>query len=267
MHFYKFHITDYRSATAHLSNDEDLCYRRLIDMYYDTEDKIPLETKWVARRIQMNPEVVDIVLQDFFILHEDGWYHARCDEEIVQYHNNREKWKANGGKGGRPKKTKRVPNGNQTVTKSKPILVNGYMVNCSSEEEEFEKEKQVDVTAEAIYNTYPLKKGRAAAIMAIQKALKKVDTETLLEKVEIFAAKWQGRDKQFCPHPATWFNGDRWLDEDLAQSQVDFIAMDREEGKKYIAKYLVQAGVRNDDPYPAAIQKIQTYYDNGGFEI
>ena len=44
MNYYSFHIGDYRGATAHLSNEEDLAYRRLLDMCYDTESAIPLET-------------------------------------------------------------------------------------------------------------------------------------------------------------------------------------------------------------------------------
>ena len=33
MHYYPHHIGDYKSATAHLSNEEDLAYRRLLEMY------------------------------------------------------------------------------------------------------------------------------------------------------------------------------------------------------------------------------------------
>jgi hypothetical protein len=50
MHYYQFHIGDYRSATAHLTNEEDLAYRRLLDMYYDTEVPIPNDPKDVARK-------------------------------------------------------------------------------------------------------------------------------------------------------------------------------------------------------------------------
>ena len=35
MHYYSFHINDYRAATAHLSNEEDLAYRRLIEAWRD----------------------------------------------------------------------------------------------------------------------------------------------------------------------------------------------------------------------------------------
>ena len=85
MHYYQFNIGDYRAATAHLSNDEDLAYRRLLDMYYDTEQKIPLDTQWVARRLRVGTQVVETVLADMFEKQEDGWFHARCDEIIKQY--------------------------------------------------------------------------------------------------------------------------------------------------------------------------------------
>jgi len=103
MHYYQFNIGDYRSATAHLSNEEDLAYRRLLDMYYDSEQKIPIDTQWVARRIRMDTHVVQDVLSDMFTKEEDGWYHARCADVIEQYHTMAEKNRANGRLGGRKK--------------------------------------------------------------------------------------------------------------------------------------------------------------------
>jgi uncharacterized protein YdaU (DUF1376 family) len=103
MHYFQFNIADYRSATVHLSNEEDLAYRRLLDMYYDMETKIPLDTQWVARRIRMDAEVIKCVLVDMFEQHEDGWFHARCQETIEHYHAMAEKNRANGKLGGRRK--------------------------------------------------------------------------------------------------------------------------------------------------------------------
>jgi uncharacterized protein YdaU (DUF1376 family) len=103
MHYYQFNIGDYRSSTAHLSNDEDLAYRRLLDMYYDSENKIPLDTQWVAKRLRLEPHVLRDVLNDMFVKHEDGWFHAKCDELIQQYQAMAEKNRANGRLGGRKK--------------------------------------------------------------------------------------------------------------------------------------------------------------------
>lgn len=103
MHYFQFNIADYRSATVHLSNEEDLAYRRLLDMYYDMETKIPLDTQWVARRIRVDAEVIKCVLVDMFEQHEDGWFNARCQDTIEHYHAMAEKNRANGKLGGRRK--------------------------------------------------------------------------------------------------------------------------------------------------------------------
>jgi uncharacterized protein YdaU (DUF1376 family) len=117
MHYYQFNIGDYRAATAHLSNDEDLAYRRLLDMYYDTEKKIPLDTQWVARRLRLDFKTVQSVLVDMFEKQEDGWFHARCQEVIEHYHAMAEKNRANGKLGGRRKN----PVGNPVGSDSEPI--------------------------------------------------------------------------------------------------------------------------------------------------
>jgi len=85
MYWFPFNIADYRSSTAHLSNDEDLAFRRLLDMYYDTELPIPLDSAWLARRIRVSIQAVESVLSDMFERREDGYHHKRCDAEIVKY--------------------------------------------------------------------------------------------------------------------------------------------------------------------------------------
>jgi uncharacterized protein YdaU (DUF1376 family) len=119
MFYYPHHIGDYRSATAHLSNEEDLAYRRLLDMYYDTEQPIPLDTHWVARRIRMGADVVESVLNDFFVTTDDGYRSGRCDKEIEAYKGRAEIARKNGQKGGR-RKTKPEPTGSPAGTKLEP---------------------------------------------------------------------------------------------------------------------------------------------------
>jgi hypothetical protein len=63
-----------------------------------------------------------------------------------------------------------------------------------------------------IYNAYPLKKARPAALKAIRAALKKIDAPTLLERTKAFATARNG-DLAFCPNPATWFNQERFNDD------------------------------------------------------
>ena len=70
---------------------------------------------------------------------------------------------------------------------------------------------------EEIYLAYPRKEGKGHALKSIEKALRLVDHGTLLAKVRLYAKKCEtmGQDRKFIPHPATWFNGQRWEDETL----------------------------------------------------
>ena len=118
MNYYSFHIGDYVTATVHLDALEDLAYRRLLDMYYDTENPIPLETQRVSRRLRMDSETVDSVLKEFFTQTENGWVNSRCDADIAAYHHKADANKINGKLGGRPKKTQSVNFANPTVTQN-----------------------------------------------------------------------------------------------------------------------------------------------------
>lgn len=86
MNYYSFHIGDYLSHTNHLSNEEDLAYRRMIDIYYQSEQPFN-DSSTLARRIRTTVETVDIILKEFFVLEDDGcWHNKRVDEEITKYH-------------------------------------------------------------------------------------------------------------------------------------------------------------------------------------
>ena len=88
MHFYSFNIGDYISHTKHLSNMEDLAYRRLLDLYYLHERTLNEDVSIVARKINMRDNVpeVETVLEEFFVLETGkGWTNPRADEEIEKY--------------------------------------------------------------------------------------------------------------------------------------------------------------------------------------
>jgi uncharacterized protein YdaU (DUF1376 family) len=120
MNYYNFHIGDYISHTIHLSLQEDLAYRRLLDMYYDTELPIPNNIPLVSRRLRISPDDVKTVLEEFFELTEDGYKNFRAENEIADYRRFIDKQKVNGSKGGRPKKSHRKPTANPTETQNNP---------------------------------------------------------------------------------------------------------------------------------------------------
>ena len=120
MHYYQFNIGDYIKHTTHLSNDEDLCYRRLLDLYYDTEQPIPNNIPWVSRRLRMGSDVVETILKEYFVCTDEGYKNPRADQEIADYHAFLTKQRNNGKLGGRPKKTHRKPTANPSLTQTEP---------------------------------------------------------------------------------------------------------------------------------------------------
>lgn len=89
VNFYKHHIGDYATATAHLSWDEDMAYRRLLQVYYQHEKPIPLDKRAIYRLVRAQTkaqrEAVDVVLAEFFDPQDDGWHNERADEEVERY--------------------------------------------------------------------------------------------------------------------------------------------------------------------------------------
>lgn len=69
--------------------------------------------------------------------------------------------------------------------------------------------------AETIYSFYPRKVGKAAAIKSIKASLKKESAEYLAQKTKAYAESPEvtERDLKMVPHPATWFNQERYHDE------------------------------------------------------
>ena len=84
MNFYPFHIGDYLSHTSHLTDGEDLAYRRMIDLYYQTEEPFT-DTAKLSRKVRSSFEIVGSLLHEFFIYEENAWHLKRADEEIAKY--------------------------------------------------------------------------------------------------------------------------------------------------------------------------------------
>lgn len=97
-----------------------------------------------------------------------------------------------------------------------------------------------------MYDAYPRKVGRAAALKSIKKALNRIakggysaeqSIEFLLDRVACFAASPAGQKGQYTPHPSTWFNQDRFLDDEQEwqakdrSGPVDTTPTFRESGK------------------------------------
>lgn len=87
MHYYQFHIGDYKSHTHHLSLIEDLAYRRLLDHYYLHQS--PIKQREISRQIGMREHEQEVltILEEFFVSTDQGYINPRADKEIEHFIN------------------------------------------------------------------------------------------------------------------------------------------------------------------------------------
>jgi uncharacterized protein YdaU (DUF1376 family) len=201
MIWYKFHIGDYLTHTVHLSDAEDLAYRRLLDLYYMSEKAIPLDTESVARKIRLDLDITESVLGEFFEKTETGYFNNRCHVEVAKYQHQVENNRQLGKRGGRPSKTESVtePKANDNPKK---IQIQKKNINTSSRFDEF-------------WNAWPTSK-RKVAKAECQKKWEKhgLDSvaDAIIAQVNILkvSEQWTGG---FEPAPLTYINQRRWEDD------------------------------------------------------
>ena len=107
------------------------------------------------------------------------------------------------------------------------LISSRYQLDAPETEKEAKTEKNGDIQtkkklttiqkAERIYNEYPKKVGRAKAIQSIVAALNDgADANDVGDAVMAYAqavSKWTKEERAFVPNPSTWFNQQRWLDD------------------------------------------------------
>lgn len=94
--------------------------------------------------------------------------------------------------------------------------------------------------AESIYREYPRKESKPAAIKAILKSFKTYPPEHLLERTKAYATAIAWKEKQFIPHPATWFNNERFNDDPIQWEQP-------KQPDKYTTRPAVNTGHRQSN--------------------
>ena len=210
MIWYKFHLGDYITHTTHLSDAEDLAYRRLLDLYYMSEKQIPLNTESVSRKIRIDLDITESVLGEFFDKTENGYFNHRCDAEVAKYQAQVANNQRLGKLGGRPKKTESVsesePNGNPKKIQIKNINTISSQATTSRFDE--------------FWSTWPTSKRKVAKSTCETKWLKlKLDTvaDRILANVNALKGSEQWTSG-YEPAPLTYINQRRWEDGVAEQS-------------------------------------------------
>jgi uncharacterized protein YdaU (DUF1376 family) len=210
MLWYKFWIGDYITHTTHLADAEDLAYRRLLDLYYMSERPIPLDTQSVARKIRLDLDITETVLEEFFDKGVDGYRHGRCDMEIGKYQHQVETNRQLGKRGGRPKKT-------DSITETKP--------NINPIQKQIQKKNISSVTPttsrfDDFWKVWPSSK-RKVARSECEKKWAKHDLDMVADRIianVTVLKKTEQWTSGFDPAPLTYINQRRWEDEEPQQA-------------------------------------------------
>ena len=110
MNWYKFNILEfYETIGGNLTDEEELVYRKLIDLYYLNDGPLPDNLSELVDAIDMSTEdVVERMLESFFTCNsKDGiWYDEAIDRDLMNRKHQVSINRKIGQKGGRPKSTK-----------------------------------------------------------------------------------------------------------------------------------------------------------------
>ena len=121
MHFYTLNIGDFSSQTVGMDNEQVGIFVRLVNRFVSTEK--PITEGWLSLAFQNETkEKLLVILDGLFEKTSDGWVYLPAQAWLDEYQNKVETLRANGKKGGRPRKEK--PDENQ--------LVSNYLTNESN---------------------------------------------------------------------------------------------------------------------------------------
>lgn len=106
VNYYPRYPAHYVAKTLHLTMEQDGAYTRLLDWCYMNEMPVPDDAKYIIARAMSQSEkrAVNLVLSAFFSLENGSWFNGRTTEEIQTAQPKIAAARANGRKGGRPKK-------------------------------------------------------------------------------------------------------------------------------------------------------------------
>jgi len=209
--WYKFYLGDYITHTNHLSDAEDLAYRRLLDLYYISEKPIPLETESVARKIRLDLDITESVLGEFFDKGVDGYRNSRCDAEIAKYQHQVENNRSLGKRGGRPKKT-------ESITESKP-KVNPKQIQIQNKN--ISSVTPTTSRFNEFWASWPSSK-RKVARAECEKKWFKLNLDKVADSIIASVGRLKNTEQWttgFDPAPLTYINQRRWED-DAGQQQA-----------------------------------------------
>jgi len=204
--YMQLYVNDYLADTAHLNATQHGAYILLLMNYWQQGKPLNNSRERLAFVARMTPEEWEDnreILAEFFWIDGDIWTHARVENDLAKVREKSEKASVSA----KQAFAKRSLGVRSATHEQSPIYTDSDTDTDTKKDiytEDFEK----------FWNTYPIKVGKGAAMKAWVKAIKKTTAEVIVEGADRYARD-PNRDPSFTAHPATWLNGDRWLDSPL----------------------------------------------------
>jgi uncharacterized protein YdaU (DUF1376 family) len=226
--WYKFAAAEYQMKTIHLSDAEDLAYRRLLDMAYLSEKPIPLDVELVSRRIRIDQDIVEQVLAEFFERTEAGFRNRRAEAEIHAYQVIIDRNLANSMKASeaaarraaegvkrKSPRTQNEPTGNHAGTEVEPT-------GSQNKNKNITPPTPLAGGFERFWQTWPSSPRKVGKAWCVGYWIKH-DLEAKVEEIIAHVSKMKTSTQWLAgyePAPKTYLNQRRWLDDDVAKSPM-----------------------------------------------
>lgn len=241
-------FTDAYLADTHpeLSLEEHGCYMLLLQAAWRRPNcDLPDDDRWFCRWLGIHGNKWNVlkasVLHRFFVQSESGsWYQRRLRKERDFVEKSRRNRSEMGKKGNAVRwgnndlgdRQAIAPTPTPTPIKKERKKKNIYPSFSASDEpspdaenrEAGDDQETIDLTTGAPspgalfaewWKNYPRKVGRLAAERAYYIALKRATPAVILDGLHRAVATWKAAktETEYIPHPATWLNGGRWMDQ------------------------------------------------------
>jgi uncharacterized protein YdaU (DUF1376 family) len=233
MHYYPRNISDYRRDTSVLTLLQHGAYTLLMDEAYDTERPLPSDPELLYRICRAFSKTekmaVAFVVERYFQVQGGSLAHKRIDAEVAEYKEGAERNRANGRRGGRPKKPKDNPN--ETEKEPTGFLQETHsssiFLGSSSEGKGGAGGKRNGAgLVETIVNAYPRRDSPMECMAVVRQEIEAgEEAETILQSVREIAALCNaapgGADNQFIPRAKTFFTERQWRSPEAFRKRWD----------------------------------------------
>ena len=226
------YIGDYQRDTSELTLEQSGAYLHLL-MRYWVSGALPDDDGRLAAILKVTrthfARHIGPALRPYFAARDGKLYQGRADAEREKRQKISEKRAENARKFSE-NSAKNTPNNTQETNDiNGPVKAIGAAkreqmppTSTSTSTNTEKKEREVSLSLqtatpraapvgaefERFWQAYPRKVAKGGARKAWLAAIRKADAETIISAV--CAATW--RNNEYDPHPATWLNGERWLD-------------------------------------------------------